>query len=105
MIKEILGLLRAQVIERRQSSYEADRYMASFLPLLLNAAANDPKLQNSELIRTASDLERLARLRLISQRFFDEESALPLPSESIADPASGSSNFVTNVPEAVKDED
>jgi hypothetical protein len=86
MIKEMLGLLRTLMAERGQSSYEADRYMASFLPLLLNAAANDPKFQNSDMVRTASELERLANMRLMTRNLFG-------------------GGLVTNVPDAVIDED
>jgi hypothetical protein len=94
MIKEILELMRAQVNERRQNSYEADRYMASFLPLLLNAAANDPKLENSEMVRTARELQLNALRRLLTRKVSAEADPLYFICDNVFDPASGSSGFL-----------
>lgn len=77
MIKELLELTRAQILERRQSSYEADRYMASFLPLFLNAASNDPNFENSEMVKTARDLHGLAMMRLIAGKILGNEPKPP----------------------------
>jgi len=75
MIKEILELMRAQVNERRQSSYEADRYMSSFLPLFVNALSNDPKYADSDIVKAGQELQLNAWKRLLTRKMFGNEAA------------------------------
>lgn len=92
MIKEILELARARASERRQSSYEADRFMSSFLPLMINAFVNDPKFENSDIYRTFRELQLNAWHRLMSREMSGNDSEHP-SREKFFDPASGSSAF------------
>lgn len=93
MIKEILELMRAQVNERRQSSYEADRYMSLFLPLFVNALSNDPKYADSDIVKAGQELQLNAWKRLLMRKMLGNEAAY-LSWDKLIDPASGSSGFL-----------
>lgn len=91
MIKEILEIVRAHARDRQQTSYEADRYFASFMPLVTDAFGNNPNTQASELARTASELQHLAKVRLLARELAGKRA------DDIYDPAAGSSTLLRDV--------
>lgn len=65
MIKEVLEIVRIQAIERRQNAHEADKFMAAYLSLVLNAERQDTNFKDSEFSQVAEELQESARARLL----------------------------------------